>query len=97
MSDLHHITLRYATHSAQHVTLTVYVLTAGEDVAADALMRHLKERGVEVELRQDRKSTVGPGLLDILTGTYVRTYAYLSSQFILLIEHVYYGTLDSHV
>ena len=50
----------------------MYVLTVGEDVAADALMRQLKERGVEVELRQDRKSTVGPGLLDILTGTYVR-------------------------
>jgi hypothetical protein len=28
----------------------------GEDVAADNLMRELKGRGVEVELRQERKS-----------------------------------------
>ena len=53
------------------------VLTVGEDVAADALMRELKDRGVDVELRKGSTTATGPGLIDILTGTYVRTQVHL--------------------
>jgi hypothetical protein len=42
----------------------------GEDVAADNLMRELKGRGVEVELRQERKSHSASSSFFRVSGTH---------------------------
>ena len=56
---------------------TLFVLW-GEDVAADNLMRTLKVRGVEVELRQERKSRISSSNILRAAGTYA-TFAQLYS------------------
>ena len=45
----------FTTQSFTILLIPSPVFTVGEDVLADTLMRYMKAKGVEVELRQDKR------------------------------------------